>query len=176
MTPGFLLDETINVDSISAQSRFDLDPITINIPVLEHGTSLTIELEIVIDGTTWTWQKFFTVQAALLNVESVNVIAGALLMGESAEIELEMLNMGGVSSQTLTITPIPTELVTFTPGSLTCPAIDMDGSATTSETVDILFDELLFPGEQITLRFECAQGNQIDTLDYTIQLGVANRF
>jgi len=176
MTSGFLLDETILMDSISAQSRFDLDPITVEIPVLEHGTSLTIELEIVIDGTTWTWQKFFTVQAPLLTVQAINVVAGAFLMGESAEVELEMLNMGGVTSQALMITPLAADFVSFTPGSLTCPAIDMDGSAMTLETLDILFDELLFPGEQITLQFECAQGSQVDTLDYTIQLGGANRF
>ncbi|NQT62005.1 MAG: hypothetical protein HQ556_03510 [Candidatus Marinimicrobia bacterium] len=176
LTPGFIFDETILVDSIPAQSTFDLDPVTINIPALKHGTSLTVELEILIDGTVWTWQKFFTVQAPLLSVQAINVVSGALLMGESAEIELELLNMGGVSSEVLTITPLASEFVTFTPGSLTCPSIDMDESATTSETMEILFDELLFPGEQITLRFECTQETLIDTLDYIIQLEGANRF
>ena len=176
ITPGFDFNETIMVDSIPAQSTFDLDPVIINIPDLAHGTSVSIELEILIDETVWTWQKFFTVQAPLLSVQAVNVVDGALHIGESAEIELELLNMGGASSQTLTITPLESEFVTFSPGSLTCPSIDIDGSATTSGTMEVLFDELLFPGEQITLRFECAQGSLIDTLDYIIQLGGANRF
>ena len=176
MTPGFAFDETIVVDNIPGQSRFDLDPVIMSIPDLSHGTSMNIELEILVDDTFWTWQKFFTVQAPLLSVEAVNVVEGALLIGESAEIELELLNTGGASSQALTLTPLEAEFVTFAPGSLNCPSIDMNGSATTSETLEILFDELVFPGDQITLRFECAQSNRLDTLDYVIQLDGANRF
>ncbi len=176
LSPDVVFEETIVVDSIAGASTFLLDPVTIEIPTLQHGTSLPIELEVLVDETTWTWQKFFTIQSSQLSVLAVELVEGAFLVGESAEIQLELLNTGGVSSQALIITPLASEFVTFTPGSLSCPPIDIDASGTTSESVELIFDEILFPGEIITLQFECVQENSVDTLDYRIQLDGANRF
>ena len=175
-TPDFIFDETVLIAGIPAQSTFNLDPVTMNIPALPHGTPVNIALEIQVAGTVWSWQKFFTVQAPLLSLQAVNVVGGSLLIGESADIELELLNRGGASSQPLTITPLESEFITFSPGSLSCPSIDIDAWTTTSEMIEVFFDELLFPGEQITLSFECVQEHSIDTLDYVIQLGGGNRF
>ena len=175
-TPDFTFNETLMVSSIPAQSTFNLDPVGMNIPAFPHGTPLNISLDVNVDGSVWNWQKFFTVQAPLIGIHGVNVIDGSLLNGEIAEIELELQNMGGAMSQPLTITPLESEFVTYSPGSLSCPSIDIDATATTSEMVEVSFDEILFPGEEITLKFECIQVNSVDTLEYVIQLGGANRF
>ncbi|MBC8374637.1 MAG: hypothetical protein H8E26_01255 [FCB group bacterium] len=175
-SPDFFLEEIIMVDSIPAQSIWGMEPVTLNIPDLPHGTPFMIELEILVDGALWSWQKFFTIQAPQLSLQGVNVVAGDLLAGESAELELELLNQGGAASQPVTITPLESEFITFSPGALSCPSIDMDESATTTQTLEVLFDELLFPGEQVPLSFECVQENSIDTLDFIIQLAGANRF
>ncbi len=175
-TPDFIFDETVQVGSIAAQSTFDLDPLIMNIPNLPHGTPVNLSLEIDADGSVWDWQKFFIVQAPLLSIQSVNVLDGAFLFGDSASIELEIANMGGVASQDMTITPLESEFITYSPGSLTSPSIEIDGWTITSDMADVYFDETLFPGERITLSFECETENSIDTLEYVIQMGGANRF
>ena len=175
-TPGFIFNETIMVSNIPAQSIVDLDPVNLNVPALSHGTALTMALEIDVDGTVWSWQKFFTIQAPMLSIQAANIVVGDLLVGASAEVELELLNSGGVSSQALTITPLESEFISFSPGAWTCPPIAMDGWAATSQTLEVMFDELLFPGEKIILSFECVQENSVDTLEYLIQMGGGNRF
>ena len=169
------LDTTFTIPSFAAQSNY-LDTLLLDIPTTHHGTPFTIEMMVQSDETNWSWQQFFTIQAPHLEIAEVAVISGNLSVGGSAELELMIENTGGAASHPMTITPMGIDFVSYAPGALNCPAIELDASLVVSGPIQIVFDELLFPGEQLTLYFECAQPERVDTLEVQVVLDGANRF
>ena len=175
-SPELMLEQSFVLATFPGESVIDLDSLQFIAPQLPHGTPIVFNLEIEIGDDNWNYQHFAVLQAPQLSITNVNVLSGSLHFGETAEIQLEMLNNGGTASAPMLITPLPTDLVTYPPGNILCPEIEIDGSITTAESLELSFDEMLFPGENVQLRFECAQEGRIDTLAFTIQLEGANRF
>ncbi len=176
-TYGIILGETLLIESIPANSVYNLTPIEISASSnLRHGQQVTVTAQLTSDETSLTWSKFLTVQAPLVSIHSVNVVGGILDSGDSALVEIEMSNMGGMASGPVTITPIGHELVNFAEGSLICPLINIDATATTNGSFSLVFSDQVFPSERLTLQFECVQENTTDTLSYVLEIGEPNRY
>lgn len=174
-TPGFSLNQSFMLNSIGAQSVVDMDSLRFVAPLLPHGTPMIFELEIETSLETWTWQHFAVLQAPQLSITGLDVVSGSLHAGETVQVAMEVSNTGGSESQPISMTPLPNDLVTFYEG-ISMAALGVDDTEISTETLEITFQEILFPGENIELSFECIQGDVVDTLGFTVQLDGANRF
>ena len=174
---GIILSEAINIPTIPAQSIYDVTPVEISpSSQLSHGAQVIIKVEVIADGQSMNWSKYLTIQAPLVNISGLNLVGGLLDAGDSALVELELTNTGGVASGPITLSPIEHELVTFGSDVFDCPAIDIDASASTDGLLSLIFSDQVFPGERLTLQFECLLANGIDTLEYVVEVGIANRY
>ena len=176
-TEGIILSETIIVPSIPAQSIYDLDPLDISVgSQLKHGQQVIVNVQVVADDNIMNWNKYLTVQAPLVSIHSLNVVGGILDSGDSVLVEIEMINLGGVASAPVTITPLEHEMVSFEAGQLVCPGIDIDATAPTDGAFALVFSDQVFPAERLTLQFECVLENVTDTLEYVLEVGEPNRY
>ncbi len=175
-TAGIVLGEPLLIPSIPAQSTYNLDPISISASSdLEHGHQVNVSLEVGVEGISWTWDKYLTVQAPQLSIHSLNLLGGVFNPGDSAQVSIDIMNDGGVASQALTITPLQHDLITYSVGSLSCPEISIDATGST-DVLDITFSEQIFPGEKLNLQFECVQLNATDTLEIELEMGEPIRY
>jgi len=174
--PGFVFHAPQVLDSIPGQSLFELTGIGVNIPDLPHGTPVTLQVELQTPAGTRTWQNFLVVQSPVLSISGSSLVNGVLQPGQSAQLQLELSNTGGVPSSDLTLIPLETEMVSITTASLDCPGVDVDDMSTTPDVLDLSFDEQLFPGENLFLRFQCISDGQVDTLTLNLELAGATRF
>ena len=141
-TEGIILSETVVVPSLPAQSLYDLTPVDISASSqLQHGQQVTVNVSVVAGDDIMNWSKYFTVQAPQVSIHNINLVGGTLNSGDSALVEIEMANLGGVTSSPVTITPINHDLVSFGSGSLVCPEIDVDGTATTDGSFALVFSD-----------------------------------
>ncbi len=176
-TPGVLVNDTINIASIPAQSSHVVNTVNITTEAgLAHGYPVLVDLEVHADGSVWTWSKNFPLQASLVSISDLNIITGLIESGEAAEVEIELLNLGGIATGPMTLTPINHDLITFEYESLVCPDLEIDGNGTTENSLNLIFSEQIFPGELLELEFECTQENFTDTLKYYLQVGEINRY
>jgi len=176
-TEGIILSETVVVPSLPAQSLYDLTPVDIFASSqLQHGQQVTVNVSVVAGDDIMDWSKYFTVQAPQVSIQNINVVSGTLNSGDSALVEIEMANLGGVTSSPVTITPIDHDLVSFGSGSLVCPEIDVDGTAVTDGSFALVLSDQVFPAERLILQFECVQDDAIDTLEIILEVGEPNRY
>ncbi len=167
----------ILVASIPANSA--LEPLTIYLtadPEVPHGTTTIIDLEVIEDSESWNWQKHISVQAPQLDIQDFILLNGNVSSGDSAQFQIEMINRGGASSGSMTLTPLTHELLTISGGPFTCPEIDIDATAQIENILDVVFSDQIFPGERINVGFECTSPNGIDTIEVNVQIGEVTRF
>ncbi|NQV14015.1 hypothetical protein HQ531_01050 [bacterium] len=177
VTPGVSVDESVNISSIPAGSSYDVTTIFLTADAdLAHGTPVTVDLNIQIAEEIWSWQKLFTVQAPSLSINSLNIFAGNLNAGDSVDVDIMLLNEGGMASGPIVITPLEHELVTFTNDDLICPDLAMDAMGSAENNLNIAFSDQVFPGEILNLRFECTLLGLTDTLEYDLQVGDLLRY
>ena len=177
MSPGITLDESFSISSIAAGSSYVLD--TANIYAqsgIPHGSPVTIELSLQANGEAWVWRKHFAVQAPAIQINALNLVNGVVAAGDSAEVELQLANLGGVSTGLISVAALEHDLLSFSNANMECPAVSADGLAVTESNLLIEFSDQVFPGERLTLQFECVQSGMIDTLEYILQVGDVNRY
>jgi len=176
-TDGIILAESVNIANIPTFGFYDLGPTDIVTSAqLKHGQAVIINLEVAASNTVWTWSSFLTVQAPVLSINALNLLNGNLNSGDSAQVELELINSGGASSGLLTLTPIDHDLVSFTDNVLLCDAIEVDGLGSTDGTLGLIFSDQIFPAEKIVLQFECISANSTDTLEVELIIGEPTRY
>ncbi|MCF7825693.1 MAG: hypothetical protein K9N29_03500 [Candidatus Marinimicrobia bacterium] len=176
-TQGIIISEGMTIPTIPAMSIYDLDPVNISASSqLPHGQQVLVNVQVVANGNTMQWTKYLTVQAPVVSIYALNVVGGILDSGDSALVEIEMTNLGGVSSGALTLTPLAHDLISFGPGSLVCPEIDVDATASTTGTLALVFSDQVFPAERLTLQFECVQASGTDTLVTILEVGEPTRY
>jgi len=176
-TAGIILSAAMTIPSIPAQSIYDLAPVDISASSqLQHGQQVGVTVQVVANGNTLHWTKYFTIQAPVVSIAALNVMGGMIDAGDSALVAIEMTNLGGVSSGPLTLTPLAHELISFGPGSLVCPEINMDATAATEGTLALFFSDQVFPAERLTLQFQCVQESGTDTLEYILEVGEPTRY
>ena len=176
-TPGIILGETIVVPTIAGNSTYVSDPIGISAThQLSHGSPVMINLVVSTGDMTQNWNKFFAVQAPLIRIEDIVTASGTLAAGDSAQVEIMLINEGGVMSDAMTITPLQHDLITIEGGSSSCPQIDIDDSEMATQSYLLIFDDQIFPAEKLTLQFECVQTSGTDTLEFVLEVGEPNRY
>ncbi|MBC8192769.1 MAG: hypothetical protein ISR87_10450 [Candidatus Marinimicrobia bacterium] len=176
-TTGISLSNQVVLASIPANSA--LDPIIIRLtadPELKHGTTSIIQLEVVGGSETWNWQKHVVVQAPEVDIHDFLLLSGSVNAGDSAQFAIELINRGGASSSPLSITPLDHALLSFSGAPLTCPELDIDGIGETENALDVVFSDQIFPGESLTVQFECSTPTRTDTLEATVSIGDVIRF
>ncbi|MEA3287679.1 MAG: C25 family cysteine peptidase [Candidatus Marinimicrobia bacterium] len=176
-TAGVTVPDIITIPNIPAGNVHVEEQVELSTDAhLGHATPVNIAVEVATGTEIWTWYQTFSVQAPQVTISALNVIDGALNAGDSAEVEIELLNMGGVPSDQVTVIPLAHNLVSFDHGSLVCPGLGVDESGDVSNTLNLIFSEQIFPGERIKLHFECIQAGLIDTLEFWLQVGEINRY
>ncbi len=176
-TLGITLGESINIPNIPAQSAYNLEPIEIGTPTdLNHGQAVTINLAIQTEATAWTLSRTLIVQAPVIRINALNLVAGIMDAGDSAQVELELINLGGAPSGPISITALEHALVGFTENILLCPTMNVDGIGTAEGTLGLIFSDQIFPAEKITLQFECIGANSTDTLQVELTVGEPSRY
>ena len=176
-TPGVSVDESVNITSIPAGGSYELTSVVLTADIgLEHGTPVGVELEVQIGEEIWTWQKQFTVQAPVVEVASLNIFAGELNAGDAIDADIILINNGGVATGPVNIVPLDHELVIFTNDELICPDLNIDETGSADNNINIAFNEQVFPGEILTLQFECTLLGVTDTLEYDLQVGDLSPF
>jgi len=174
---GVSVTSEILLPSIAANSS--LDPMEVEIIAeadLLHGTTSRIQVDVVGAQESWNWQKLVVVQAPDVNLHDFLLLSGVVTPGDSAQFMVELINLGGAFSGPLTLTPLAHDLLRFSSDPLICPSIEIDGLAVTDNVLDVVFDEQIFPGEQLTVAFECASSSRIDTLFAEVTIGEVIRF
>jgi len=174
---GIILTEFVNISSIPTFSFYDLGPMDIVTAAnLKHGQPVTINLDVQVDGMIWNWSSFLTVQAPVLSIHALNLVTGILDSGDSAQVELELINSGGAPSGPLTLTPLDHDLVSFTESELGCENISIDGLSSAEGTLGLTFSDQVFPAEKIMLQFECVSSISTDTLEVELIVGEPTRY
>lgn len=175
--PGVSVTSQVIVGTIGANSSMEAMEVELSAEAdLPHGTTSRIQVEVAGNQEIWSWQKQVVVQAPDVNLYDFLLESGDVNPGDSAQFTIELINLGGASSGPVTLTPMSHDLLTFSSESLICPSIAMDAQATTSNTLTVLFDEQIFPGEQLTVGFESATPTRIDTLIAEVTIGDVIRF
>ena len=174
---GIILTESINIPSIPSFSFYNLGPSDIVTAAnLKHGQPVTINLDIQAAGMLWTWSSFLIVQAPVLNIHALNLVSGNLDSGDSAQVELELINSGGAPSGPLTLTALDHDLISFTVNEVGCENINIDGLGSADGTLGLIFSDQIFPAEKILLQFECVSANTTDTLEIELIVGEPSRY
>ena len=174
---GVNVTSQIIVESVPANSA--LDPITIYLTAeagLPHGTPTIIDLQVEEDSEIWTWQKHISVQAPQLDIQDFLLLSGNVSAGDSAQFQIEMINRGGAISGPMTLSPVAHDLLTFSGDPLACPGIDIDATGHTDNAIEVVFSDQIFPGERISVGFECTSPNGTDTIYVNVQIGDVIRF
>ncbi len=171
-SPGIEVDETVTIASIASHDSYFLNTINITPSVgIAHGTPVNIALEVQAGEESWTWHKNFVVQAPIVRINALNLVDGNLAPGDSALVAVEVMNLGGAETGPLEIVPLEHALVDFTTDPMLCPSVGVDGIETTESLLQLIFNDQVFPGEIITLQFECTMGSILDTLQFDLQIG-----
>jgi len=171
-----VIDE-VSIESAPANSM--LMPIIVNLTAasdIEHGSTSVIDLEVTDGIETWNWEKHIVVQAPKVSIQDFILLSGDVTAGDSAQFVIEMVNQGGAASESITITPLDHELLTFSNTPLVCPGLGIEETGQTGNTLDVVFSNQIFPGERLIVQFQCSTPDRIDTLEVVATIGDVIRF